>query len=269
MPTTFRRRVVAGGLTLLVAGLLLSSLLDADFAAAGGPAPDELLVPGMRPRNSREAPGRALHAPLRSIHSGTRRSTMKAARLSLSAAAATLTGLALVVAAQGAPTASKRSTAVKIAGGHTTDARDAGRPVVLIAAALGVPADVFRQAFSAVNPAGAGEEPSGEQVQANKAALLRVLAPYGVTNERLDEVSDYYRYNGSAGEVWRQVHATAKAVLRNGKVVSVRIVGGGAGYSSAPKVTLTGYPKVKVRATIAHGTNLATNGRVSKLTIVR
>ena len=190
-------------------------------------------------------------------------------RLTLSAAAAALTGLALVVGAQGAPAASKRSTAVRITGGHATDARDSGRPVVLIAAALGVPTEVFRTAFSAVNPAGAGQEPDQATVQANKAALLRVLAPYGVTNERLDEVSDYYRYNASAGEVWTQSHATAKAVVRNGKVVSVRIVKAGAGYSSAPRVTLTGYPKVKVRATIAYGTDLATNGRVSKLTLVK
>ncbi len=194
---------------------------------------------------------------------------MKAVRLTLSAAAATLTGLALVVGAQGAPAASKRSTAVKITGGHATDARDGGRPVVLIAAALGVPTEVFRTAFSAVSPAGAGQEPDPATVQANKAALLRVLAPYGVTNERLDAVSDYYRYNGSAGEVWTQSNATARAVVRNGKVVSVRIVKAGAGYSSTPRVTFTGYPKAKVRATIAYGTALATNGRVSKLTLVK
>ena len=190
-------------------------------------------------------------------------------RRTLPAATAVLTGLALVVAAQGAPAASKRSTTARITGGHATDPRDGGRPVVLIAAALGVPTEVFRAAFSAVTPAGAGEEPDPEQVRLNKEALLKVLAPYGVTNERLDEVSNYYRYNASAGEVWRQTTATARAVVRNGKVVSVRIVRAGAGYSSTPRVALVGYPKVKVRATVAYGTDLATNGRIAKLTLVK
>ena len=190
-------------------------------------------------------------------------------RRTLPAAAAVLTGLALVVAAQGAPAASKRSTTAKITGGHATDPRDGGRPVVLIAAALGVPTAVFREAFSAVTPAAGGQEPDPEQVRRNKEALLRVLAPHGVTNERLDAVSNYYRYNGSAGEVWRQTAATARAVVRNGKVVSVRIVRAGAGYSSAPRVTIVGDPKVKVRATIAYGTDLATNGRISKLSLAK
>jgi hypothetical protein len=190
-------------------------------------------------------------------------------RVALCAAAATFVALPLVIAAQGAPAASKRSAAARITGGHATDPRDNGRPVVLIAAALGVPAEVFREAFSEVTPAPSGQEPDPEQVRLNKEALLRALAPYGVTNERLDEVSDYYRYNGAAGEVWRRTAALAKAVVRSGKVVSVRIVRAGAGYSSTPRVTLVGYPKAKVRATIAYGTDLATNGRISKLTLVK
>jgi hypothetical protein len=184
----------------------------------------------------------------------------------LSAAAASIAALTLVLGAQGAPAAATPPTAARITGGHATDPRDGGRPVVLIAAALGVPAEVFREAFSAVTPAAGGQEPDPEQVRLNKEALLRVLAPYGVTNERLDEVSNYYRYNGSAGEVWRQTAASARAVVRNHKVVSVRIVRAGAGYSSTPRVTLVGYPKVKVRATVAY---LATNGRVAKLTLVK
>src|SRR5947209_5523361 len=54
---------------------------------------------------------------------------------------------------------------VTFAGGHETDPRDRGRPVVLIAAALGVPADVFRAAFRNVTPAPAGREPDPEQVR--------------------------------------------------------------------------------------------------------
>src|SRR5580700_7405375 len=79
-----------------------------------------------------------------------------------------------------------------ISAGHQTDQRDHGRPVILIAAALGVPADVFREAFTHVTPAPRGTEPDPAQVRRNKAALMGALAPYGVTNELLDRVSTYY-----------------------------------------------------------------------------
>ncbi len=102
-------------------------------------------------------------------------------------------------------------------GGYETD--PGGRPVVLIAGALGVSPEVFREAFSGVRPARGGETPKPEQVRKNKAALLRVLAKYGVTNERLDEVSDYYRYNPRRGERGpprrrKATHASRRARLR-------------------------------------------------------
>src|SRR5436190_8396245 len=82
---------------------------------------------------------------------------------------------------------------VTFSGGHDTDPQDRGRPVVLVAAALGVKPEVFREAFRGVTPARGGK-PTPEQARSNKEALLKVLKPYGITNERLDEVSDYYRY---------------------------------------------------------------------------
>ena len=48
---------------------------------------------------------------------------------------------------------------VVFSGGHETDPRDRGRPVILIAAALGVPADVFRAAFTHVHPPPQGRAP--------------------------------------------------------------------------------------------------------------
>lgn len=172
------------------------------------------------------------------------------ARLTLAtlSTAAVLSGLALVAGARDSPaaTSTSRSASVTFSGGHATDPHDEGRPDVLVAAGLGVPTAVFRKAFDGVTPAGAGQEPDPAQVQRNKAALLAVLAPYGVTNELLDTVSNYYRYDVSAGEVWRRSAASARAVVRNGRVVSVRIVKAGAGYSSTPHVTVAGYPKVKV-----------------------
>ena len=50
-------------------------------------------------------------------------------------------------------------------GGHDTVGQDRGRPVILIAAALNVPPQVFRDAFSHVHPAGPGQEPDPDQVR--------------------------------------------------------------------------------------------------------
>src|SRR4051812_47520904 len=79
---------------------------------------------------------------------------------------------------------------VTFTGGHDTDPRDGGRPVVLVAAGLGVPPEVFREAFRGVTPARNGR-PSAEEARRNKEALMKVLGPRGVTNDRLDEVSNY------------------------------------------------------------------------------
>jgi hypothetical protein len=112
---------------------------------------------------------------------------------------------------------------VVFSGGYETVPRDRGRPVVLIAAALGVPSDVFRKAFSRVRPAPAGTRPDPQQVRKNKEVLLKALGPYGVTNDRLDEVSNYYRYVRSRGELWPTKPATgfdnlaAKVELSFGK----------------------------------------------------
>ncbi len=70
---------------------------------------------------------------------------------------------------------------------------DKGRPVCEIANELGVPAEVFREAFTHVTPAAKGVEPSDAQREANHQALLSRLSPYGVTPALLDSVSDKYR----------------------------------------------------------------------------
>jgi hypothetical protein len=179
-----------------------------------------------------------------------------------------------LTAAQASPTASaaaarSATVTVRVTGGHATDAHDHGRPVVLIAAALGVPTEVFRTAFDGVTPAAGGDAPDPAQVQANKAALLAVLAPYGVTNERLDEVSNHYRFQGSKGETWPQEAATATAVVRDGRVVSVTLVDGGSGYTSTPRITVPGVPGATIRVTLHHGTDFAANGAIERLTVTK
>jgi hypothetical protein len=150
-------------------------------------------------------------------------------------------------------------------GGHETDSRDRGRPVVLIAGALGVSADVFREAFRHVQPAPAGTEPDPQQVGRNKAALLQALGKYGVSNERLDTVSDYYRYVRSRGEMWPTTPATGYAQVENGKVTGFVITSGGSGYSSPPTVSVTGMPEVSAQAKLSFSKEFTKNGSVSTI----
>ncbi len=169
------------------------------------------------------------------------------------------------------PTLARPATAdeiiVTISGGYETDPRDKGRPVILIAAALGVSEDTFREAFSHVTPAGAGQEPDPGQVNLNKKALLDALEPYGVTNQRLDEVSNYYRYNASAGETWPRTPATATAIVENGVVTGFVITNPGSGYSSVPTVTVSGAGDVSATATVSYTTDFAANGSLTAITL--
>jgi hypothetical protein len=153
---------------------------------------------------------------------------------------------------------------VLITGGHDTDPRDGGRPVVLIAAALGVPQDVFREAFSHVQPATAGQEPDPAQVQLNKEALMEALGPFGVTNDYLDTVSNYYRYNRSAGETWPQTPATATAVLTNGVITGFEITNPGAGYTTPPAITVLN-SDATATAVLSFGTDFNTNGSLAEI----
>jgi hypothetical protein len=158
---------------------------------------------------------------------------------------------------------------VVISGGYNTDPQDGGRPVVLIAAALGVSTEVFRDAFSGVTPAGAGSSgPTSEEAQKNKAALISVLAPYGITNERLDEVSNFYRYIGVKGQVWSRTPAAATAIITNGVVTGIKITNPGAGYSSTPTITVMGpNGKITATATVTYTSDFKTNGSISAIVI--
>ena len=177
-----------------------------------------------------------------------------------------LASLALLLAAC-APIAANNGVTVTISGGYDTDPRDHGRPVVLVAAALGVPAEVFREAFSHVKPAPAGQQPDPAQVQLNKTALLQALGPYGVDNATLDRVSNYYRFSGSAGETWPRTPATATAILTDGLLTGFVITGPGSGYSSTPTITVSGAGNVTAVASISYGTDLTTNGSLTAITL--
>lgn len=157
---------------------------------------------------------------------------------------------------------------VVFSGGHETDPRDRGRPVVLVAGALGVPSEVFREAFSHVRPAPAGTEPDPQQVRDNKEALLNALSRYGVTNDRLDIVSNYYRYVRNRGELWPTRPAVAYALVKEGVVTGYVVTSGGSGYSSAPTVTVPGLPGAAARAQLSFSKAFDKNGAISAITIL-
>jgi hypothetical protein len=166
--------------------------------------------------------------------------------------------------------ASTTRVPVVFSGGHETDPRDRGRPVVLIAAALGVPSDVFREAFSHVRPAPAGTAPDPRQVRDNKAALMDALGPYGITNERLDTVSDYYRYVRRRGKLWPTKPATAYALVQDGKIVSFVVTNGGSGYTSPPTVTVRDFEGAGASAKVelSFSKQFVNNGSVASIKLV-
>ncbi len=176
------------------------------------------------------------------------------------AAAASAAGLLAHAAAPADP------HPVAFAGGHDVGPDDHGRPCALIAAALGVKTEVFREAFAGVTPA-RGRGPTGEEARANKAALMRVLAPHGVTHDRLDEVSDYYRYRPQGGGLWRHRAAAARAVVEGGRLMAVVVTDPGAGYSTPPAVAVKGFEAAGLVATLRFDTDLAKNGSVGSVEI--
>lgn len=161
-------------------------------------------------------------------------------------------------------TPSTDATTVTLTGGFVTKSTDYGRPVALIAAALGVTEDAFRTAFSGVTPSTSGA-PDAALAQQNKAALLAVLEPLGITNDQLDTVSNYYRFKGTSGKIWTHTRATAVAVLTDGVITSITVTNAGSGYNSAPTITLS--DGRTATATLSYGTTLATNGSITAITI--
>ena len=156
---------------------------------------------------------------------------------------------------------------VVLLGGFETDPRDGGRPVALIAAALGVDDQVFRDAFRNVRPSRSGP-PSPSRARDNKTVLMNALEPHGVSNDRLDEVSNRYRYRPQEGELWTHKPAQLTASIVDGEVTGIEIKEPGYGYASAPKVMIKGHESVKLKATIAFSKTLNQNGRIESVEIL-
>ena len=157
--------------------------------------------------------------------------------------------------------AAETKVAVTFSGGHEIAKNDFGRPIPLMAAALGVKPEVFREAFSGVTPA-KGRGPTGDEARKNKQALMKVLAPHGVTNERMDEVANYYRFRPQDKELWPTTPAKAEAIVENGKIKKIVILEPGTGYCSQPTVEVKGFPDAKFNVELALSKELKKNGGV-------
>jgi len=163
--------------------------------------------------------------------------------------------------------AAEKEIPVTFSGGHDIGRNDFGRPVALIAAALKVEPDVFREAFSGVTPA-KGRGPSGDEARRNKAALLKVLSPHGVTNERLDEVSNYYRYQPQRDQLWPTTAAKAHAVVEDGKIKRIVVTNPGSGYCTPPQVKVAGIDGVEFKVKLDLTTDLKKNGAIASVEVL-
>jgi hypothetical protein len=126
--------------------------------------------------------------------------------------------------------------------------------------------ELFREAFSGVTPARNGR-PSPGEARRNKAILMKALGPHGITSERLDEVSDYYRYQPQRGQPWKNVPAKAYAIVENGKVKKVVVTSPGSGYNTPPTAIVRGMEMVALKVTVQFGKELDKNGSVRAVEI--
>ena len=179
---------------------------------------------------------------------------------------ARMMGLALGCFLAGAAHAEELRIALTFAGGHELARGDFGRPINLMAAALSVTPAQFRQAFSGVTPA-RGRPPTGDEARRNKEALMSVLAPLGVTNERMDEVANYYRFRPDRGESWPARPAQGYALVDGDAVKQLVVTDPGAGYNTPPRVVLDGLPGLALEAQLAYDRDLIRNGGVTAVIV--
>jgi hypothetical protein len=181
-------------------------------------------------------------------------------------AAYVCTALGLLTMAHTRIQAAETKVPITFSGGHDIAKNDYGRPITLMAAALRVKPEEFRKAFSGVTPA-RGRGPTGSEARRNKEALMKVLGPLGVTNERMDEVANYYRFRPQNGELWPTRPAKAYAVVEEGKFKKIVVTEPGAGYCSPPKVTVKGFEKVRLDAKVKFETDLKKNGAIESIVV--
>jgi len=96
--------------------------------------------------------------------------------------------------------------------------------------------------------------------------LVDALGKFGITNDRLDTVSNFYRYPPGRGNLWKTTPATANALVKNGALIGYEITGGGAGYTTPPSVSVPGIAVATAKVELAVGKDFESNGSVSTIT---
>ena len=96
---------------------------------------------------------------------------------------------------------------------------------------------------------------------------MNALGKFGVTDDRLNAVSNFYRYPPGSRALWKNKPATANALLKNGTIVGYEITSGGYGYTRPPTVSAPGSDGAMAKVEISYGKYLETNGAVSAITI--
>ncbi len=101
----------------------------------------------------------------------------------------------------------------------------------------------------------------------NKEALMKVLGPLKVTNDRMDEVANYYRFRPQKGELWPTKPAEAYAVVDGGKIKEIVVTEPGSGYNTPPKATIDGFKNIRLEAKIKYDKDLKKNGGIESVEI--
>ena len=93
------------------------------------------------------------------------------------------------------------------------------------------------------------------------------MEPHGVTNERLDQVSDYYRYQPQKGELWKITAAKAYALVEDGKIKEIVVTDLGSGYSTPPQAKVRGMEQIPVHVRIQFDKDFKKNGSIKSIEV--
>jgi hypothetical protein len=93
------------------------------------------------------------------------------------------------------------------------------------------------------------------------------LGKYGITNDRINTVSNFYRYAAWEGGIWRNKPAVANALVKDGAIIGYEITYGGYGYTTPPTVSVPGLDGTLAKVELSFGKEFETNGAVSAITI--
>ena len=95
------------------------------------------------------------------------------------------------------------------------------------------------------------------------------LGKYGITNDRLDTVSNFYRYPPGSKSLWKNQPATASALVKDGAVIGYELTSGGSGYTTPPTVSVPDIKGATTKVELSFSKDFETNSAVSAITVER